>query len=137
MKWKLEMSSSILLIVVTITSQQLMSYYRYIRYSAYSSTTATKLVNLFNEFLIIYCRYINDCRNPAGYNVSFDKRSDEGCAYVIANRDIMVGEELFVDYGRWYWLNSKPIRLSFCALQTFRGKAGIPHLGLGSLSVVD
>jgi hypothetical protein len=53
--------------------------------------------------------------------VFFDKRSDEGCAYVIAKRDIMIGEELFADYGRWYWLSLKPMRLSFRALQTLKG----------------
>lgn len=74
-------------------------------------------VPLFNSL----CRYINDCRNPAGYNVFFDKRPDEGCAYVIAKRDIMIGEELFADYGRWYWLSLKPMRLSFRALQALKG----------------
>mmetsp|Transcript_13978 Transcript_13978/g.21760 ORF Transcript_13978/g.21760 Transcript_13978/m.21760 type:complete len:94 (+) Transcript_13978:212-493(+) len=48
-------------------------------------------------------RYINDCRNPKYYNVSFEKRPDEGKALVVATRDIEKGEEVFVDYGRMYW----------------------------------
>jgi SET domain-containing protein len=43
--------------------------------------------------------------------VKFDKRPEEQCALVIALRDIEKGEELFVDYGRWYWLKKKPSRL--------------------------
>ena len=71
-------------------------------------------------------RYINDCRNPAGYNVFFDKRPEENCAHVRALRDIMVGEELFADYGRWYWLSLNPTRLSFGTLQSLRGLSRVP-----------
>jgi hypothetical protein len=56
-------------------------------------------------------RYINDCIVPTGWNVRFDKHPEEKCAYVIALRDIELDEELFVDYGRWYWAGKKPIRL--------------------------
>ena len=68
-------------------------------------------------------RYINDCRNPAGYNVRFEKRPSEKCAYVVALRDINLGEELFVDYGKWYWAGCMiiPKRLSFGELNTLRG----------------
>ena len=51
----------------------------------------------------------------------FDKRPEEYCAHVTALRDIMDGEELFADYGRWYWLSLNPIRLSFGELQSLRG----------------
>ena len=44
--------------------------------------------------------------------MTFDKRLDEKCAYVVAIRDILPGEELFVDYGRWYWIGKKPVKLS-------------------------
>ncbi len=40
----------------------------------------------------------------------FDKRYDEKVAYVRAIRDIYPGEEIFVDYGRWYWLKKAPVR---------------------------
>ena len=56
-------------------------------------------------------RYINDPRNRSLLNVVFDKRPDEQCAHVIAKRDIAAGEEIFVDYGRWYWLSKTPTRL--------------------------
>lgn len=56
-------------------------------------------------------RYINDPRNRFLQNVVFDKRPEEQCAYVVAKRDIAVGEEIFADYGRWYWLTKKPTRL--------------------------
>lgn len=56
-------------------------------------------------------RYINDPRNRLLHNVAFDKRPDEQCAYVVAKRDIAAGEEIFADYGRWYWLGKTPTRL--------------------------
>jgi SET domain-containing protein len=56
-------------------------------------------------------RYINDPRNRLLQNVVFDKRPDEQCAYVIAKRDINAGEEIFADYGRWYWLRKTSTRL--------------------------
>ncbi|CAF3336303.1 unnamed protein product [Rotaria sp. Silwood1] len=56
-------------------------------------------------------RYINDPRNRLLQNVIFDKRPEEQCAYVIAKRDIAAGEEIFADYGRWYWLTKTPNRL--------------------------
>ena len=40
----------------------------------------------------------------------------------------MVGEELFADYGRWYWLSLNPIRLSFGALQTLRELSRVPSI---------
>jgi uncharacterized protein len=54
----------------------------------------------------VLARYINDCRNPRLYNVVFDKYPERGLADVRALRDIAVGEELYVDYGRWYWLKT-------------------------------
>ncbi|GLE07115.1 hypothetical protein PINS_up017061 [Pythium insidiosum] len=38
------------------------------------------------------------------YNVVFEKRPQEDKALVIALRDIEAGEELYVDYGRFYWI---------------------------------
>jgi SET domain-containing protein len=35
------------------------------------------------------------------------------CAYIIALRDINADEELYVDYGRWYWVGKKPSRLLY------------------------
>ena len=87
-------------------------------------------------------RYLNDCRHKCGYNVRsailayqtmagmhvlntdsvrlpcaftrFDKKPEEGCADVVAIRDVYPGEELYVDYGRWYWAggdgSSLPLR---------------------------
>ncbi len=54
----------------------------------------------------VLARYINDARNPARTNVVFDKKPDELRALVVATRDIAAEEELFVDYGRWYWLKA-------------------------------
>jgi SET domain-containing protein len=63
-------------------------------------------------------RFINDCRNQAGYNVRFSKKPEQYKAEVIAIRPINKNEELFVDYGRWYWLGHKvkPHRLTFSDL---------------------
>ena len=68
-------------------------------------------------------RYINDCRNPLGYNVTFVKKPEEHCADIIATRDISVGEELFADYGKWYWIGMSPNRLSLAQLLKLRGIA--------------
>ncbi|GLE04346.1 hypothetical protein PINS_up013261 [Pythium insidiosum] len=52
----------------------------------------------------VLARYINDCRDKRRYNVVFEKRPQEDKALVIALRDIEAGEELYVDYGRFYWI---------------------------------
>eukprot|EP00435_Cladocopium_sp_Y103_P020313 s1327_g4.t4 len=64
------------------------------------------------EELEVLARFINDCRNPAVYNVRFEKRPGEGRAMVVAVRPISAGEELFVDYGRWYWASLRPKQLA-------------------------
>ena len=73
-------------------------------------------------------RYINDCINPAGINVRFDKMplaTPYPCANVVAIRDIEIGEELFVDYGKWYWTGCqiKPYRIPFMQLHLQRTTA--------------
>ena len=76
-------------------------------------------------------RYINDCINPAGYNVSFEKMPDSEpfpCAHVIAMRDIDIGEELFVSYGKKYWAglsvsSIEPYRIPFMELHLKRTSA--------------
>jgi len=67
----------------------------------------------------VLARYINDCINPAGWNVKFDKQASEQCAYVVALRNIATGEELFADYGKRYWRGASivPARISFAQLQ--------------------
>ncbi|POM73048.1 Hypothetical protein PHPALM_10140 [Phytophthora palmivora] len=53
----------------------------------------------------VLARYINDCRgHRGGFNVHFQKRPEDGKADVVAMRDIQPGEELYVNYGRLYWL---------------------------------
>jgi SET domain-containing protein len=54
--------------------------------------------------LDVKARYINDCRQRSKYNVYFEKRPQEDRALVIALRDIEEGEELYVDYGKFYWV---------------------------------
>ncbi|CAI5741310.1 unnamed protein product [Peronospora destructor] len=39
-----------------------------------------------------------------GFNVHFEKRPQDDKADVVAMRDIEPGEELYVNYGRLYWL---------------------------------
>lgn len=72
------------------------------------------------ECLHVFARYINDCRNTLGYNVTFDKHADRGYADVVAIRDIAAGEELFCDYGRWYWLSIPSSRLSFAEIKQLK-----------------
>ena len=57
-------------------------------------------------------RFINDCITPTVHNVVFLKSPVEGCAWVVAIRDIQKDEEFFVNYGKWYWAMLKPTRLS-------------------------
>ncbi|RLN49955.1 hypothetical protein BBJ28_00019985 [Nothophytophthora sp. Chile5] len=53
----------------------------------------------------VLARYINDCLGRrGGFNVRFEKQPSGGKADVVALRDIQPGEELYVDYGRMYWL---------------------------------
>jgi hypothetical protein len=33
----------------------------------------------------------------------------EGRAEVVATRDIAAGEEVYVDYGKWYWAGSRTL----------------------------
>ena len=64
-------------------------------------------------------RYINDCKSTSGYNVRFEKSLNEKCAWVVAIRDIEPNEELFANYGKFYWASSKdylPITLSITDL---------------------
>jgi SET domain len=77
----------------------------------------------------ILARYINDCINPAGHNVRFDKQPKEGRALVVATRDIYPGEEIFVDYGKWYWLSVSPppTRLSFKTIHEHRESSREKH----------
>ena len=55
----------------------------------------------------VACRYINDCRNVKGHNVKFIKKPEEECALAVATRRLVRGEELYVDYGKWYWASFK------------------------------
>ena len=52
----------------------------------------------------VLARYINDARNPTRNNARFEKLPEQVMARVLATRDIEPGEEVLVDYGRWYWL---------------------------------
>lgn len=53
----------------------------------------------------VLARYINDCRgHRGGFNVHFQKRPEDDKADVVAMRDIEPGDELYVNYGRLYWL---------------------------------
>ena len=79
-------------------------------------------------------RYINDSGSISLYNVYFDKRPQDACAAVITLRDVSAGEgwrnlnhhasdaqclapspdtgeELFVPYGKWYWMKHPPTKL--------------------------
>ncbi|CAJ1377401.1 unnamed protein product [Effrenium voratum] len=51
----------------------------------------------------IKARFINDCRNPRGYNLTLVCCPDQHYAKLLAARDICQGEELFFDYGEKYW----------------------------------
>ena len=51
----------------------------------------------------LWARYINDCRNPRGYNLELVCRPERHLAELIASRPILQGEELFFDYGEKYW----------------------------------
>jgi len=70
----------------------------------------------------VLARYINDCINPAGHNVRFDKQPLQRAALVVASRDVACGEELFADYGKRYWAGSNitPTRLAFMQLHLLK-----------------
>ncbi|OQR80788.1 hypothetical protein ACHHYP_17184 [Achlya hypogyna] len=54
--------------------------------------------------LDVAARYINDCRSKGTHNVVFEKNPAQRMATVRALQVIMPDDELFVDYGTWYWL---------------------------------
>mmetsp|Transcript_29945 Transcript_29945/g.42728 ORF Transcript_29945/g.42728 Transcript_29945/m.42728 type:complete len:159 (+) Transcript_29945:902-1378(+) len=61
----------------------------------------------------VLARYINDCIDPLGWNVEFIKSPEDWIAYVVAIKDITPGDEIFVSYGKWYWLSGpKPVKVS-------------------------
>lgn len=57
----------------------------------------------------VLARYINDACGRAWTNAEFEKRPEDAPprALVIAARDIDAGEEIYVDYGRWYWASGR------------------------------
>ena len=59
----------------------------------------------------IKARYINDPMEEEKYNVKFEHVQREGIWYcpVVAMRDLVGGEELFVCYGPRYWSESRMI----------------------------
>ena len=59
------------------------------------------------EHTSVRARYINDSCDATRHNVQFHKRAEEYCALVLATRYIEVGDELYVDYGKWYWAGSR------------------------------
>lgn len=59
----------------------------------------------------VMARYINDCRVSSRYNVTFVKQPAHRRALVTATRDVAPGDELYVDYGKWYWAKLKPNKL--------------------------
>eukprot|EP01029_Cantina_marsupialis_P005726 TRINITY_DN16237_c0_g1_i1.p1 TRINITY_DN16237_c0_g1~~TRINITY_DN16237_c0_g1_i1.p1 ORF type:complete len:563 (-),score=128.44 TRINITY_DN16237_c0_g1_i1:448-2136(-) len=60
----------------------------------------------------VFARFINDPRNSLLHNAEFKKKPESGIAEVIATRDIRKGEEIFVNYGKWYWAMSKVPKFS-------------------------
>ena len=54
----------------------------------------------------VRARYVNDCRDARAYNLEFIKRPNDRKALVRATRDIAPGEELYVSYGKLYWLGA-------------------------------
>ncbi|OQS07026.1 hypothetical protein THRCLA_20233 [Thraustotheca clavata] len=52
----------------------------------------------------VIARYINDCRSKGVHNVAFEKDPIKKRAIVRAIRPIAPNEELYVNYGTWYWL---------------------------------
>ena len=79
-------------------------------------------VNANENYLSCEMRYINDCRNPAGYNVKFIKCPELCLAKVITLRPIKRHEEMFVNYGKFYWIGATitPTRLSFRELHQLK-----------------
>lgn len=75
----------------------------------------------------VLARYMNDCINPDGWNVEFVKLPEKGYALVVALRDIECFEELYVSYGKRYWMLQKPVKLSGAQLQALRANLRKPN----------
>eukprot|EP01083_Nonionella_stella_P205893 749369_1 len=57
------------------------------------------------ECLSVFGRYINDHSDMDRINSYFLKIKDQFKALVVANRNILKGEEIFASYGNIYWEN--------------------------------
>jgi SET domain-containing protein len=57
-----------------------------------------------------FARHINDNRNKLKHNVKFEKYPQERKALVVAIKNIKPGDELFVDYGKWYWYGKNHLK---------------------------
>ena len=57
--------------------------------------------------ITIKARYINDPLNDQFVNCKFVPQSEQFRCAVVATRDIIPGEELFVSYGEMYWSQQK------------------------------
>ena len=77
------------------------------------ASSSTRFVDARTHY-DVKARYINDCRHPLGYNVRFEKREED--ALVVATRRIYPGEELYVDYGKWYWVLTPKDKVSSLTL---------------------
>lgn len=55
----------------------------------------------------VKARYMNDPITPSFYNVKFVERPEIYSCAVIAMRDIVEGEELYISYGQAYWEQQK------------------------------
>ncbi|GMH76069.1 hypothetical protein TrRE_jg7557 [Triparma retinervis] len=51
----------------------------------------------------VLARYINDPITSTFHNVKYVERPDMYSCAVVATRDIVEGEEIFVSYGETYW----------------------------------
>lgn len=66
----------------------------------------------------IKARYINDPLNEEFWNCKFVPQPEFDRCAVVATRDIVPGEELFVSYGESYWANQD------CEGTVYNGKKG-------------
>ena len=73
-----------------------------------SLESTTIWINALNHSEVL-ARFINDPRTPLAHNVTFvkDPLASPPRAEVVALRDLVDGEEIFVDYGKWYWAGER------------------------------
>ena len=96
-------------LVYNFNTKNLLEDQSYLLYLGYSEMFDEDIFIDSLDLLEVKGRYMNDPLNETLYNVKWSRSLDNVAQLrcgVVATRDIIAGEEIFVSYGSDYWLSS-------------------------------